>query len=199
MTEKKKDTRARHWSFIVYPESAPENWIELLKSEMSPFAVSPLHDKDLCESPNSDGVREPKKPHYHVYVYYDGKKSYQQVKTITESLNATIPQAVVSAKGLIRYFVHRDDPDKYQYDVKDIFVYGDIDIVSPFQTSSSRYEAIREMKNFIKENNIIEFAELFDYSADNNEEWFRYLCDSCAYIIQQYIKSMRHRADRALR
>lgn len=197
MTEKKKDTRARHWSFIVYPESAPENWIELLKSQMLAFAVSPLHDKDLCESPNSDGVREPKKPHYHVFMCFEGKKSYEQVKTITDSLQATIPQAVVSAKGLIRYFVHKDDPNKYQYDIKDIFVYGDIDIITPFQTSSSRYEAIREMLIFVDENGIMEFQDLMNYAMFEREDWFRYLCDSCAYIVQEYIKSARHRSNRS--
>lgn len=195
--EKKKDTRARHWSFIVYPESAPENWIELLKSQMFTFAVSPLHDKDLCESPNSDGVREPKKPHYHVFMCFEGKKSYEQVKTITDSLQATIPQAVVSAKGLIRYFVHKDDPNKYQYDIKDIFVYGDIDIITPFQTSSSRYEAIREMLIFVDENGIMEFQDLMNYAMFEREDWFRYLCDSCAYIVQEYIKSARHRSNRS--
>ena len=195
--EKKKDTRARHWSFIVYPESAPENWIELLKSQMFTFAVSPLHDKDLCESPNSDGVREPKKSHYHVFMCFEGKKSYEQVKTITDSLQATIPQAVVSAKGLIRYFVHKDDPNKYQYDIKDIFVYGDIDIITPFQTSSSRYEAIREMLIFVDKNGIMEFQDLMNYAMFEREDWFRYLCDSCAYIVQEYIKSARHRSNRS--
>lgn len=34
--------------------------------------------------------------------------------------------------------------------------------------------------------NIIEFEDIFDYSAEENEEWFRYLCDNCAYIIQIY-------------
>lgn len=190
MTEKKKDTRARSWSFILYPESAPENWKELLQKEMIPFAVSPLHDEDINE-----GTGEVKKAHYHVYLYFEGKKSFQQVQTITEGLKATIPQAVASPKGLIRYFVHRDNPEKHQYNVNDIYVFGDIDVVSPFQTASSRYDAIRQMKNYIKENHIIEFSDLFDYASDNNEEWFRYLCDNCAYIIQEYIKSLRHRAN----
>lgn len=47
--EKKKDSRTRNWSFIVYPESAPNNWREILQEEMTPFAVSPLHDKDINE------------------------------------------------------------------------------------------------------------------------------------------------------
>lgn len=188
MAESKKDTRTRNWSFIIYPESAPQDWKEQLQEEMTPFAVSPLHDEDINE-----GTGELKKAHFHVLICFEGKKSFEQVKTITERFNASIPQRVNSAKGLIRYFVHKDNPEKHQYDIANIYAYGDIDVVTPFKTSTSRYEAIKQMKIYIKENNIIEFADLLDYSADNNEEWFRYLCDSCAYIVQQYIKSLRHR------
>ena len=98
---------------------------------------------------------------------------------------------------MIRYFVHKDDPNKYQYDIKDIFVYGDIDIITPFQTSSSRYEAIREMLIFVDENGIMEFQDLMNYAMFEREDWFRYLCDSCAYIVQEYIKSARHRSNRS--
>ena len=94
---------------------------------------------------------------------------------------------------MIRYFVHRDNPEKAQYEVKDIYVFGDLDIVSPFKTATSRYDAIREMLAYVKENGIIEFQDLMDYAMVEQEEWFRYLCDNSAYIVQEYIKSARHR------
>ena len=71
MAENKKDTRTRNWSFIIYPESAPQNWIEQLKGEMIPFAVSPLHDEDINE-----GTGEVKKAHLHILLCFEGKKSY---------------------------------------------------------------------------------------------------------------------------
>lgn len=188
MAEKKKDTRTRNWSFIVYPESAPENWIEQLKEEMTPFAVSPLHDEDVNE-----GTGELKKAHYHVLLCFESMKSYEQVKEITERFNGSIPQRVNSAKGLIRYFVHRDNPEKHQYDIINIYAYGDIDVISPFKTSTSRYDAIKQMLKYVNDNNIMEFQDLMNYAMEEQEEWFRYLCDSCAYIVQEYIKSVRHR------
>ena len=124
---------------------------------------------------------------------FDSVKAFSQVESITKSLNCPIPQPVNSYKGTIRYMIHKDDPLKYQYNMADIEVYGDIDIVSPFQTSTSRYEAIREMLAYVKENGIIEFQDLMDYAMIEQEEWFRYLCDNSAYIIQEYIKSARHR------
>lgn len=44
-----KDGRARAWTFIVYPDSAPENWRDILDSKCIPWVESPLHDPD----PNS--------------------------------------------------------------------------------------------------------------------------------------------------
>ncbi|MGK0627870.1 Rep family protein, partial [Enterococcus faecalis] len=37
--------RGRNWAIVVYPESLPENWKEIIKSE--PVAMSPLLDKDV--------------------------------------------------------------------------------------------------------------------------------------------------------
>lgn len=194
MAEKKKDNRNRNWTFILYPESAPNNWYEILEQKMLNFAVSPLHDRDILDN----GTGEVKKEHYHILLCFKGNKSFEQIKEITEELNCPIPQQVANFQGMIRYFVHRDNTDKAQYSIEDIRVHGDIDIVSPFQTSTSRYEAIKQMRVFIKENDIIEFEDLFDYSAENNEEWFRYLCDNSAVVIQGYLKSRRHRTRKIL-
>lgn len=188
-TEKKADKRTRNWVFILYPESAPTNWKELLKEEMISFAVSPLHDLDISDE--NTGVL--KKAHYHIMLCFDSMKAFSQVEAITKKLNCPIPQPVNSYKGTIRYMVHKDDANKHQYNINDIYVYGDIDIVTPFQTATSRYDAIKEMLNYVKENNITEFQDLMDYAMVEQEEWFRYLCDNSAYIVQEYIKSARHR------
>ena len=48
---KPKDDRARNWAIIAYPESAPENWLEILKSQCSKFSISPANS-DLKEHYN---------------------------------------------------------------------------------------------------------------------------------------------------
>ena len=52
MAKNKKDVRARTWTFILYPESAPENWRYILDGYHIPWVESPLHDKDV----NPDGT-----------------------------------------------------------------------------------------------------------------------------------------------
>lgn len=181
-----EDNRARNWTFILYPESAPENWKEILQEQHLNFAVSPCHDKDI----NPTG--EPKKAHYHILLAFDGKKSYSQVESITSSLNATIPQKVANTIGLIRYFTHLDNPEKYQYDVKDIYSYGTIDVMKAFDDTVTEDKALKEMRAYVNENNITEFSDLFDYAAEENDVWFRCLKKS-SYLINQYIKSKRYK------
>ncbi|MDU2191324.1 MAG: Rep family protein, partial [Klebsiella pneumoniae] len=43
----KRAGRTRNFTTIVYPESAPENWLEILQQLFVPALVSPLHDKDV--------------------------------------------------------------------------------------------------------------------------------------------------------
>ena len=54
MTEKKleKNDPVRNWSWVVYPESAPENWRTLLDETGEKWIESPLHDKDINETTN---------------------------------------------------------------------------------------------------------------------------------------------------
>ena len=76
------DTRKRNFVTIIYPESAPENFKEIIGDWHIPAFLSPLHDKDV----NPDG--EKKKPHYHLMLMFRGKKSLDQVKEIIKEVNA---------------------------------------------------------------------------------------------------------------
>ena len=103
--------KSRYWSFIVYPESVKENWINELEETGLVFAISPLHDKDV----NPTG--EPKKEHYHVLIEYEGPKTYKSIKEeICDKIGATIPKKIESLRGYYRYLTHKDNPEKYAAD-----------------------------------------------------------------------------------
>ena len=107
--------KKRNWAFVLYPESAPKDWKEQLQQTGLSVAISPLHNKDL------DPTNTPKKAHYHIILCYSGPTSYNVVKRLTDSLNQPIPIALEQVRGYYRYFTHIDNPDKYQYDEKEIF------------------------------------------------------------------------------
>lgn len=155
------------------------------------WAESPLHDKDT----NPTG--EVKKAHWHVLLLFDGKKSYEQILELTKAINATVPQKCASAKGMVRYFAHLDNPEKFQYPISEIIGHGGMDVAEYLRpTSSARYELIREMMHFVRERNITEMEDLLVFAMDERfDDWFPLLCDSCAYVMGAFMKSRRHRGE----
>lgn len=101
--------KGRHFSFVVYPESAPRDWIEQLKKRGLAFVVSPLHNKDV----NPDGT--PKKAHYHVIVSWGNTTTYRAARGLCVLLNCPQPQLLKSCNGMYRYLTHKDNPEKFQY------------------------------------------------------------------------------------
>lgn len=195
MTDKKsKETRTRTWSIILYPESAPDHWRDLLDDLHIEWVESPLHDSDL------NATNEVKKAHWHILLMFGGVKSYEQIRELTDALNCPSPQKCHNAKALVRYMAHLDNPDKHQYKIEDIKGHGGVDVAEMLRPSSSeRYSLIKEMLDFIKDNNIIEFQDLMDYAAEQKyDEWFPLLCDNSTIVIANYIKSCRHRTPKTI-
>ena len=101
--------KGRHFAFVVYPESAPEDWVDRLQETGLSFVVSPLHDQDI----NPDNT--PKKPHYHVIVSWGNTTTFKSAKGLCDMLNCPIPQLLKSCNGMYRYLTHKDNPEKHQY------------------------------------------------------------------------------------
>ncbi len=188
MPAKKRDDRTRNWTFVLYPDSAPEQWRTYLDDMHIQWVESPLHDADL----NGDGTQ--KKPHWHIALLFEGNKSFEQIKEITDDLNAPIPQKVASIRSMIRYMAHIDNPEKQQYKISDVIGHGGVDVADYLKpTSVARYDIIGEMLDFIDDHNIVEYQTFCRYCRHNEPEWFYLLCDSATYIVTTYIKSNRHK------
>ena len=106
----KSDLKKRNWTFVLYDDSCAKDWESYLVSTGVPFSYA-YHDKDFTE------VGEPKKPHYHVLICFDGPITYQNVSNYAKRVGAAndVVQPVGSVRGIVRYFCHKDNPDKYQY------------------------------------------------------------------------------------
>lgn len=184
-----KDSRTRNWTFVLYEDSAPDNWRDILDDLHIEWIESPWHDKDV----NADGL--PKKKHKHITLLFGGVKSYEQVKEVTDKLNSPIPQRCHNVKAMVRYMAHLDNPEKAQYSVSDIKAHGGVDLAELLRPSSSeRYTLLREMIDYVRSAGVTEFQDLVDYaSSEHFDDWFPLLCDNSSYFIGQYIKSQRHR------
>lgn len=189
-----KDNRKRNWTVVVYPESAPENWREILDDERIEWVESPLHDKDI----NPDGSI--KKPHWHIMLLFDGNKSYEQIKEITDKINAPSPKYIQSVRAMTRYLAHIDNPEKVQYSVSEIRGHGGVDLAELLKpNASNRYEMIADMVEYIKQHEITEFIDFVDFAKNTHyNDWFPLLCDSASFIIREVIKSNRHKPSKSL-
>lgn len=190
MTE--KNVKKRNWAFVLYPESAPDDWRERLQQTGLPCAISPLHDRDV----NATG--EPKKPHYHVMVFYQGPTSYNVVKRLTDGLNQPIPQVVEQVRGYYRYLTHMDNPEKAQYSPADIRTLNGFDLgdfVEMTKSEATRFK--RQLMEYIRENDLMEYADLMEMTMCDGvpPEWFD-VASSNTLFFTAYLKSRRFRVDR---
>ena len=155
-------------------------------------AISPLHDKDL----NATG--EPKKAHWHVIVTYEGPTAQSVVERLTELLNAPKPIPLEQVRGYYRYLTHKDNPEKFQYDEKDIQTLNGFDIRDFVEMTKSEVNAkIRIIQALIQTLDILEYADLLDYLMDNDELADEYdVAISHTILLNTYIKSRRYKRER---
>lgn len=160
--EKGAILKKRNWTFVLYPESAPKDWREQLQKSGIMAAVSPLHDRDL----NPTG--EVKKAHHHIILVYPGPTTYNAVEKFTKSLNATIPQVLEAVKGMWRYFTHKDNPEKAQYDEAEISTVNGFNISDLVELTRGEVNELKlQICKLIREVDIIEYSDLVDFLVDN--------------------------------
>ena len=189
---KKTVEKGRDWTFIVYPESAPKNWREILDETHMRWVESPLHNKDF--NPNG----EIKKEHYHILLSADGPITYNQVIKIIEPLNAPIPKKVGSAKGLIRYMAHLDNPEKFQYPIDEIIGHGGADIASYFElTKTDKMTVMKEIIQYIHENKIDNYADFLMICIGKSDDWFDVAINYNTLAINKMIDGIWQKANKA--
>ena len=177
--------KKRNWGAVIYPESAPQDWIEILKLKGISFAVSPLHDKDI----NPTG--EVKKPHYHIIMCFNGPTSQNVVNQIMEELHQPIAIALESVRGYYRYFTHADNPEKYQYSSNEIQVFNGFDVTDVLNNFEV-FQCLKSIQALIQENAIVEYADLMDYLLLNDFHELWNVASSHTLFLNTYITSRRN-------
>lgn len=180
----KNSDRRRDFATILYPDSAPSNFLEIIEAWHISCFLSPLHDRD------HDANGEVKKPHYHLMVMYSAPHSLNQVKALFSQVNGVGILEVYDKRDYARYLCHLDSYNKAQYSPQDVRSFGSVDYNSVIDLPSSKYSTIYDMTKFIRKNKCYSFADLLDYSAENCPEWFRSLCDRSTLVITQYMKTL---------
>ncbi len=177
--------RERNFATIIYPDSAPEDWLAKLKAQRVPVLVSPLHDEDL----NEDGTR--KKPHYHVLYVFDTPKDFdKQVAPLFAEIGAVGRERVRSKRGYARYLCHLDNPEKAQYDPHGVSAFAGADYKAIVHLPSDDIGMLKDIMAYARANKIYSFAHLVDICGVVNDDWYQMLATSRGYIVREYVKSL---------
>lgn len=181
---KRKGLRTRNWATVVYPDSAPDGWLSRLEESCVAAFVSPLHNRDM-----ENGVA--KKEHFHVLVMYDNPVMPEQFDELRERIGGVGHLKVESLRGQARYLCHMDSPDKAQYNSAEVIQLGGVDYLQACSSGSDRKKAIKEMMDYCDETGTYSYAELMQYAATHNAEWFEALVTHSTYVMVTYLKARR--------
>lgn len=125
--------------YITITDNVEEHWHDLLdiaKASYTWYAYI-YHDKDNTNK------------HLHMLLYDEGGTS---LKAHCQRFESVIPPNFVlkvwSPRAMARYLVHKDSPDKYQYNVKDIVTNGKDKLLSFFREQNS--DCCDEFQDFVK-------------------------------------------------
>lgn len=176
--------------------------------------VSPLHCYDINPDISETSY---KLPHYHVVITLGsgGKKSIRQWFTLLEPIRDFIAIApfdkgdssledvakvfnsknkVHKMRSLLRYFVHLDNPEKYQYDPADFQCFCGFDLNNIIYSDTDLLCLVREIRKYIKDNKIYDFCDLFDYADECRSDWFQVVTNSkFGNSLQKYQKSLEYK------
>lgn len=173
----------RYFAFEVYPESAPADWQETLKSSHLAFAISPLH------------TPEDQKPHHHVIYKHAGPATLDCVKS---AIPAEIPangyiEPVHAPRTYQRYLIHLDDPEKQQFKPNEITTLNGfpLDLTRDFSAAELREHSLKVFE-IIREFSITEYADLIDYLIDNEAPEIYDYAKSHTILFNTYITSRRN-------
>ena len=189
LTKEKKDRQqnSRWYSFLVYPESAPEGWIDNLRATGLEAAVSPLHDKDKREHDSEEQEvvdtetgeikifkkgekylkNDEKKHHWHGIVKFEKMTRYDEANELIRSItNGPYVQKCLSLKGAYEYFIHLNNQDRYQYEKEEIIKLNGFK-VEP--TETEKKEMFNEIIKIVIEKEMTESTDIYKHYEDQVE------------------------------
>jgi hypothetical protein len=173
------ESRNRAFEVVFYPESAPEDFRDLISAWHVP-ALMVLHDKD-----------EGKKAHYHLLLMFSGKKSLAQVRCLAFALGSTLAQPVYDLRGSARYLAHLDSPAKYQYGVECLEAFSGAAVA---EWTVPMVDPSPEVIAWVREQGITEYRALIDYCLDHRPDWYRYASAHSIFLCS-YLRSARHEGE----
>lgn len=174
-----KEYRGRNFATVVYSEES----LQLLRDLHIPCFISPCHDKDI----NPTG--EPKKPHWHVLINYEGVKSEEQVRRDISEFGGVGCEIVKSNRAYARYLCHLDNPEKARYNINDVQNVGGLDYINIINSVADEIACLEEICDYLLVNNISNFRTFLIWCKDEKRDWYILIIRKYMYVVKEIIKT----------
>lgn len=169
--------KSRYFTFLLYPESIPEDWELRLESIGVPMAISPLHDKDLS---NVEGQKY-KKSHYHVIYVAKNPVTADSVRYKVKGLLgdrsvALVKIIVTSIENMYLYLTHESKDaiakKKHIYKKSDIKLLNNFDIDRYIKLDvEDKDDMLNEVCDMIDEYDLANMRELRRFIQNHASEY----------------------------
>lgn len=173
-------TRNTHYATLIYPESAPPDWMEKLEEQHIQAIISPPHDRDI----DKEGNR--KKTHRHGILIFESLKSPKQVQEIIDTFGGVGVIPIHSLGAYSRYLCHLDNPEKAQYNKEDVIEIGGANYKECCRQNEDKEKEneanLIELTQIIIEKRITYFHEVADLIIKEHNELFSVLKQNSYYI-----------------
>lgn len=123
-----------------------------------------IHDKDLLDD------KTPKAPHFHAILTFKNMTTSSVLSKKLKVPESNVQKIITNVKTAQLYLVHRNDPNKYQYNPKDVIANFDyVDSVDGYRPKANLQDLSDKIANWeIKQYNIYDFVSPFDYAKHKN-------------------------------
>ena len=168
--------KARYFTFLLYPESIPEDWELKLETLGVPMAISPLHDKDKS---NVEG-QEYKKAHYHVLYIAKNPVTADSVRWKIKKLlgekSLAMVQIVLNVENMYLYLTHESKDaiakKKHIYNKTDIKLINNFDIDRYITIDAEeKAELFNVVVSLIRAYTLQNIFDLYDFIDENGEDY----------------------------
>lgn len=169
--------KGRFFTFLLYPESLPEDWELQLEMLGVPMAISPIHDKDKSRVEG----QEFKKAHYHViYVAANPVTTHSVRMKIQRMLGkesiAKVQFVKYKMDNMYLYLTHESKDaiakKKHKYNKKDIKELNNFDLDRYVTLDvEDKEDLLNEICDVIDDHDIANFRELRRFVKNHGEEY----------------------------
>ena len=183
-------------AFLLYPDLSDIGGIQLYANikyvmelnGLSGFASPVHHDSERY--------------HVHVMVIRPSRcgftmSTWREIADCLNAVNSHV-EVILSPHKYARYLLHLDNPEKEQFDLKSIKVFGNLDYLSYIKiqdafekVKSDDTEIVKDILLYINTYSVTNFTDLVDFALDRSINWIPTITNRHSFFIH-YMRSLEY-------